>query len=94
MNHKKLKIMPFKLLGKRVAVKKIKEEEGKTDSGLYIPSTAARVFEKATVCFIGDDVLEVQVGDTVLIGAGVGNAVTVEGVELHLFFVDRIEAIL
>lgn len=86
--------MPFKLLGKRVAVKKIQEEEGKTDAGLYIPNTIAKVFEKATVCFIGDDVLEVQVGDTVLIGAGVGNAVTVEGVELHLFFVDRIEAIL
>lgn len=86
--------MAFKLLGKRVAVKKIAEEEGKTDAGLYIPNTIAKAFEKATVSFVGDDVSEVQVGDTVLIGVGVGNAVTVEGAELHILFTDRIEAIL
>jgi len=86
--------MAFKLLGKRVALKKIVEEEGKTDAGLYIPNTVAKVFEKSIVAFVGDDVNEVSVGDTVLTAANSGNPVTVEGVELHLMFVDRIEAIL
>ena len=86
--------MAFRLLDKRIAVKKIIEQEGKTDSGLYIPNTVAKVFEKATVEYVGDTVNEVAVGDTVLLPTNSGNPVTVEGVELHLLFVDRVEAIL
>jgi len=73
-----MKIMP---LGDRVLVK-VKLEEEKTSSGLYIPQTAQEKTQQGTVLAIGDsDEIKVKVKDTVIYDKYAGTSFKIDGEE-------------
>jgi chaperonin GroES len=79
-------------LGTRVLVKRIEEEEQKSDGGIFLPDTAKEKPQEAEVVALGNgknddgEVVEfsVSVGDTVLISKYGGTEVKIGGDECVL----------
>ena len=94
--------MNIRPLGDRVVVRR-KEEETKTAGGIVLPGSAAEKPNQGEVLAVGNGrVLDngevrpvaVNVGDTVLFGGYVQNAVTVDGEELLVLTEAEIFAVL
>ncbi|MBL9152118.1 MAG: co-chaperone GroES [Verrucomicrobiales bacterium] len=79
----------IKPLGTRVLVKRIENEEQKTDGGIFLPDTAKEKPQEAEVIALGTgkndegEIIEfsVKVGDKVLISKYGGTEVKIEGKE-------------
>jgi chaperonin GroES len=76
------KIIP---LGNRVLVRPIPKKE-KTTGGLIIPSSVNKDLEEAEVIKIGDAVINVQVGNTILYNTRSGTAILLDDVN-HKFLI-------
>ena len=95
--------MKVKPLGNRVLVKR-HEPETKTESGLYLPESAAEKPQEAEVVAVGDGKLNEKTGqrtplsvkakDTVLLGRWGGTEVKVGGEELLIVNEDDILGVL
>ncbi len=72
--------MNFKPLGERLLVERV-EEESTTASGIIIPDSAKEKPSKAKVLAIGNDVEDVNVGDTVVFGKYSGTELSLEDKE-------------
>jgi len=80
------KIQP---LGQRVLVKRIEDEEQKSEGGIYLPDTAKEKPQEAEVLALGtgkdhegnDVSFTVKKGDTVLISKYGGTEVKIDGAE-------------
>ena len=79
----------IKPLGQRVLVKRIEDEEQKSEGGIFLPDTAKEKPQEAEVLALGigkdddgDDVtFTVSVGDKVLISKYGGTEVKIDGAE-------------
>lgn len=85
-----------KALTDRVVVKEIKPEKGfETESGILLDKTAiAQAHTTAKVVMAGDDVKGINVGDTVIFTAGIGNPILIEGVEFLLLRAEQLDIVL
>src|SRR5690606_17924338 len=82
--------MAFRPLGDRVPVKRV-EEESKTKGGIIIPDTAKEKPQEGEVVSVGPGVgdedgrfgaLELEAGDSVLMGEWSGSEVKIDGEDL------------
>jgi chaperonin GroES len=92
----------LKPLGDKVVVK-VREQDEKTASGIYLPDTAKKKPQEGEVVAVGDgrvldngdrNKLQVKVGDRVLFSKYGGNEVTIDGQELTILDEDQIYAVL
>lgn len=75
--------MNFKPLGKRVLVD-VHPKKEKTNTGIYIPDSAAEQFSIATVISMGEEATSVKQGDKVMFSSGVGADIEVDGKNYRL----------
>ena len=86
--------MTLKPLGDRVLVKRA-ESEQKTQSGIFIPTTAQEKTTRGVVVAIGDDeLIKVKPKDQVLFDKYAGTEVKVDGEEMVIMRIDDIQAII
>jgi len=92
----------IKLLDNRVLIRPI-EQEAQSAGGIFLPSAELLPYRKGTVVGVGPGwyteegkliKLEVNVGDTVLLGSDVGHEVKVSGELLVIVGEDDIMAVL
>lgn len=94
--------MKVKPLGDKILVKRL-EAQTKTESGIYLPDTAAEKPQQAKVIEIGEGRLnektgqrqapEVKKGDTVLLNKWGGSEIKLDGEELLIITEDDVLAI-
>ena len=73
--------MSFKPLGNRVLVQ-IPEEKSKTDSGIFLPETAAKEAPtQAVVVAISDEVKSIKLNDIVVYAKFSGTELNIDGIE-------------
>lgn len=72
--------MNFKPLGERLLVKTV-EEAKTTASGIIIPDNAKEKPNRAEVIAVGNEVKDVNVGDTVVYGKYSGTELVLEGTD-------------
>ena len=92
----------IKPLGTRVLVKRIEDEEQKSDGGIFLPDTAKEKPQEAEVLALGNGKNEdgetvefsVSVGDKVLISKYGGTEVKIDGEELLILREDDVLAVL
>lgn len=84
----------IKLLGKRVLVEYYKIEEEVKKGGIIIPDTVAKIYGKAKVISIGDDVKKAKVGEDILLPANCGNELEQDGKAMKMITEEMIDAIL
>ncbi|MBD3791888.1 MAG: co-chaperone GroES [Campylobacterales bacterium] len=72
--------MNFKPLGDRLLVERV-EEVSTTASGIIIPDNAKDKPSQGTVIAIGNDVEEINVGDTIVFGKYSGTEITIDSKE-------------
>ena len=89
-------------LGDKVVVK-LREQEDKTASGIYLPDSAKKKPQEGEVIAVGQgrvldngerNSLNVKVGDNVLFSKYGGNEVTIDGTDYTILDEDQIYAIL
>ena len=89
-------------LGDKVVVK-LREQEDKTASGIYLPDSAMKKPQEGEVIAVGQgrvldngerNSLNVKVGDKVLFSKYGGNEVTIDGTDYTILDEDQIYAIL
>ncbi len=84
--------MTLKPLGDRVLVKRA-ESEQKTQSGIFIPTTAQEKTTRGEIVAIGDDeMIKVKPGDKVLFDKYAGTEIKVDGDEMIIMRIDDIQA--
>lgn len=76
-------VTPYFILGNRVLVLPEKQPERK-QGGIIIPTVVNPIFEQATVLGLGDQVINIDIGDCVIYPAGTGIPYEIDGVE-HKF---------
>ncbi len=84
--------MTLKPLGDRVLVKRA-ESEQKTQSGIFIPTTAQEKTTRGEIVAIGDDeMIKVKPGDKVLFDKYAGTEIKVDGDDMVIMRIDDIQA--
>lgn len=87
--------MPVKPLKKNVLVAENSAKEVTSDAGIILDgANSVRESKTATVLAIGSDVLDVQVGDVVLLDWSKGQVVKVDDAQRVMINVDNIVAVL
>ena len=86
--------MKIKPLGERIVVKPLKEEEEKTEGGIYLPETASKEKpQKGKVIAVGPDFKGVKKGDTVIFAKYGGTEIKVDNEDYLVLGVDDVLAI-
>lgn len=95
--------MKVKPLGDKILVKRL-EAKTKTDSGIYLPDTAAEKPQQATVMEVGEGRVnektgerqapDVKKGDTVLLNKWGGSEIKLNGEDLLIITEDDVLAII
>ena len=80
--------MKIKPIGKKLAVVKLKSETT-TGSGIYIAKGIETV-DKAKVIAIGPEVVDVKVGETILINWNKASQTTVDSIPVYIIVEDEV----
>ena len=78
----------IRVFSNRIAVKRRKDVERRTDGGLFIPTTSDGVVEAIVVA--AGDTSGVTVGDRILMGAYAGEIVQVDGKQVSVIKSDDV----
>lgn len=86
--------MKIKPLGERIVVKPLKEEEEKTEGGIYLPETASKEKpQRGKVTAVGPDFKGVKKGDTVIFAKYGGTEIKIDNEDYLVLGVDDVLAI-
>ncbi len=86
--------MKIKPLGERIVVKPLKEDEEKTEGGIYLPETASKEKpQKGKVIAVGPDFKGVKKGDTVIFAKYGGTEIKIDNEDYLVLGVDDVLAI-
>jgi chaperonin GroES len=84
--------MRFRPLGERVLVKR--KEEKATKTGILIPETTKEKPLEGTVVAVGEEVTNVNVGDSILFGKYSGSDIIVDGENYILLMIEDVSGVL
>jgi len=78
-----------------IEAEKKKDDITQTESGLYLPDTAAQETSRKGIVFgVGEDVTTIKAGDTVYYGKYVGHELTINGADYIVLADDEVLAVL
>ena len=84
--------MRFRPLGPRVVVKR--KDEKTTKTGIILPDNSKEKPLEGTVMSIGDEVENIEIGETVLYGKYSGSDITIDGEDYILLMLEDVQGIL